>query len=392
MPSYIKMLNLEGHEEGGYFALFYKSADKIIPLSERYNPIQSKKNYQEKNIIERHAGSSIYFLLERHGFSAWHRLKSDEIWHYYDGDSPLDIHVIGDDKQLKTYTLGNPGITKDSSFQIVVKAGAWFAAEVRDKFSFCLVGCTVSPAFEYEDFELAYASREQLIMLYPELTSMIDKFIKPTVMKSSEQTHDHTVPYTRNKLSASDYIQKFKFERHPTGGYFHIAYKATDVVVPLDSRYRNQESNKETKENSIETYRFAGSSIYLLLDQEDFSAWHQSRSDEIWHYYDGGSSIDIHVIDQNGHIKMLSLGNPLVTKNASFQVIIKAGEWFATEVRDKTSFGLVGCTGFPGFEYSDSILANRSYLVSKYPAHKSIINRLTRTEPAYNNKSYTMNI
>lgn len=85
MPNYIKMLNLTGHQEGGYFGLFYKSSDKVI-LSNKKNALT-----QTENLTERHAGSSIYFLLEKQAFSAWHRLKSDEIWHYYDG-SPIDIH------------------------------------------------------------------------------------------------------------------------------------------------------------------------------------------------------------------------------------------------------------------------------------------------------------
>lgn len=171
MTNYVKLLKLESHVEGGYFKLFYKSSDKVKPLSERYHQERSQIDAQEEKSVERHAGSSIYFLLEKQEFSAWHRLKSDEVWHYYDGGSPIEIHVIDHDGQLKTYVLGNPCITENASFQIAVKAGVWFAAEVRDKQSFGLVGCTVSPAFEYGDFELA--DRKQLSSQYPAHESII---------------------------------------------------------------------------------------------------------------------------------------------------------------------------------------------------------------------------
>src|SRR5262245_39049625 len=181
MQSYIDILNLESHVEGGYFGVFYKSKDNVQILDQRYcnESLQSLVNKP----IERNAGSSIYFLLDKENFSAWHRLKSDEVWHYYDGGSPIDIHIIDNDGHLTTHVLGNPGITENAVFQIVVNAGVWFAAEVRNKTSFGLVGCTVSPAFEYTDFEFAEPYRDELIKKYPDLTSMIDKFIKPKISK-----------------------------------------------------------------------------------------------------------------------------------------------------------------------------------------------------------------
>ncbi|MGQ3888337.1 cupin domain-containing protein [Legionella sp. CNM-1927-20] len=370
MPNYIKLLNLESHQEGGYFGLFYKSSDKIIPFDERYQTIKSDNKTQGSIITERNAGSSIYFLLEKEEFSAWHRLKSDEIWHYYDGGSPIDIYVIDQDGLLKTYTLGNPGIVADASFQIVIKAGEWFAAEVRDKTSFGLVGCSVSPAFEYEDFELAQSHREELIELCSTIpTYIINKFINPNINKSNDNRQDHNVPFARNRLTAKEYIQKLKLERHQEGGYFCETYASRDIVMPQHVRY---------KDESTEVYRKASTAIYFLLDKQEFSAWHCLKSDEIWHYYDGGSPIDIYIIDNEGQLVTRTLGNPLLTEGASFQVIIEAGLWFAAEVRDKTSFGLIGCIVSPGFEYSDFSLAERDQLAEKYPEHTFIINKLTR--------------
>lgn len=167
MQNYIKTLQLKPHEEGGHFAVFYKSSDKVT--------IFNKRN-EEVKYVERYASSSIYFLLEKQEFSAWHRLKSDEIWHYYDGGSPIDIYVIDHAGELKNFTLGNPGITKNASFQVIIKAGVWFAAEVRDKSSFGLAGCTMSPAFEYDDFKLA--NRKHLSAKYPMHKNIINKFTR----------------------------------------------------------------------------------------------------------------------------------------------------------------------------------------------------------------------
>lgn len=379
MTNYITMLKLEGHEEGGYFGLFYKSKDEVIISNDRYRTKDSVAP------IKRNAGSSIYFLLEKNGFSAWHRLTSDEIWHYYDGGSPIDIHVIDNDGKLTTYTLGNPSITENASFQVVVKAGVWFAAEVRDKSSFGLVGCTVSPAFEYYDFELAEAHQDQLIQQYPELMTMIKKFIKPNLVNAkSNYLHDHSVIPNATRLSAKDYISKFKLESHQEGGYFSINYKAKDTVLPLNPRYQNTANSQD----SLQPQRAAGSSIYFLLEKQDFSAWHKLNSDEIWHYYDGASPLDIHVIDQNGNLKTYILGNPRNTKDASFQVVISAGDWFAAEVRDKSSFSLIGCTVAPGFEYCDFELANRKNLAAQFPQHVDVINKLTRLTPANSQSPY----
>ncbi|OGT36574.1 MAG: hypothetical protein A3F11_08240, partial [Gammaproteobacteria bacterium RIFCSPHIGHO2_12_FULL_37_14] len=359
MPNYIDILKLENHIEGGYFGVFYKSSNKVKLFSKHVHNIESG---EERKYIERYACSSIYFLLEKQAFSAWHRLKSDEIWHYYDGGSPIDIHTIDNDGDLKTYSLDNPGETEDSSFQVILKAGMWFAAEVRNKSSFGLIGCTVSPAFEYSDFELAEPYRNQLVAQHPKLESMIDKFIKPNAIKSCNQSSNYPVlSPKKNRLSAKDYIKKLNLGKHKEGGYFRIHYNATDVVLSND-----------------ETAHSAGTAIYFLLEKQDFSAWHRLKSDEIWHFYDGESPIDIHTIDQEGNLKTQTLANPLLIKNASFQIVIKSGDWFAAELRDKSSFSLVGRTVSPGLEYDDFTLADRKDLISQYPQHDLIINRLTR--------------
>ena len=175
---------------------------------------------------------------------------------------------------------------------------------------------------------------------------------------------------TRPSLSAKDYIELLSLENHPEGGYFSSYYRASDQVITLDARY-----------NTGDKHRPSGTSIYFLLEKQNFSAWHRLKSDEVWHYYDGGSPIDIHIIDQNGKLTTHCLGNPNMTEHASFQLLIHSGCWFAAEVRDQESFALVGCTVSPGFEYCDFELGDRENLIHQYPDHLSMIRKLTRVDP-----------
>jgi uncharacterized protein len=155
----ISKLNLKKHFEGGYYSEVYRSNEILERLPERY---KGKHVYY----------TSIYFLLNENDFSAFHILKSDEIWHFYDGTS-LDLHVIDKDGTLETVTLGK-NISEGEKFMHLVERGCYFAAEVRDKTSFALVGCTVAPGFELEDFELC--ERESLIEKFPQHIELIERF------------------------------------------------------------------------------------------------------------------------------------------------------------------------------------------------------------------------
>ena len=153
----VKALNLTKHPEGGYFSEVYRSEETL-----------------EKDLHERFTGkhslyTSIYFLLCENEYSAFHILKSDEIWHFYEGTT-LDIHIINPDGMIKTISLGK-NVDVVEQFQYCIKAGQYFAAEVRDKTSYALVGCTVSPGFEYSDFELC--KREGLVEMFPKHKELI---------------------------------------------------------------------------------------------------------------------------------------------------------------------------------------------------------------------------
>ncbi len=107
-------------------------------------------------------------------FSAWHRIKSDELWHYYSGDELL-IYVIDETSKLNIFKLGNPLLHENAEFQVIVKANTWFSAEL-NKGDYCLVGCTVSPGFDFNDFEMA--KEENLLKIYPEHHDIIKKLCK----------------------------------------------------------------------------------------------------------------------------------------------------------------------------------------------------------------------
>ncbi|MEJ2054580.1 MAG: cupin domain-containing protein [Calditrichaceae bacterium] len=159
-PSYwIRKLNLQKHPEGGYFRESYRSSGIISAghLPGKYN---GDRNYS----------TSIYFLLTSDDFSAFHRLKSDEIWHFYYGSS-LTLYRIDSEGMLFKTKMGS-NLENAELFQAHIKAGQWFGAKVNEEESFTLVGCTVAPGFDFSDFELG--SRKELIKLYPRHREVIE--------------------------------------------------------------------------------------------------------------------------------------------------------------------------------------------------------------------------
>lgn len=158
---WIDRLSLIHHPEGGWFRETYRSAESLAAcaLPERFGG-------------ERSFCTAIYFLLEAGAFSAFHRIKSDEMWHAYAGDA-LKVHVIDPNGNYRAIRLGcDP--ERGESFQGVVPAGCWFAAETEGEYS--LVGCTVSPGFAFEDFEMA--EREALVSRYPQHLQLITRLTR----------------------------------------------------------------------------------------------------------------------------------------------------------------------------------------------------------------------
>jgi len=166
-----------------------------------------------------------------------------------------------------------------------------------------------------------------------------------------------------NSQDAPYWIHHLHLDPHPEGGYYRQTYRA-DVILA-----------EAALPNGFRGARAASTAIYFLLDGRDFSAFHCLRSDEMWHFYAGGTLI-LHVIDPAGQYSTILLGNN-PEAGEEFQAVVKAGCWFASEPRDPNSCALVGCTVAPGFDFADFELANRQ-LTRRFPQHREIIERLTR--------------
>ncbi len=147
---WITKLNLLPHPEGGFYRESYRSTDSIeeTALPARYKG-------------PRALGTHIYFMLVKGNFSAFHKVASDETWHFYDG-SPVLLHLLDVKKGVVTIELGIEG---DSEPQFTVPADTWMAAEVKDEGDFSLVGCSVAPGFDFSDFTMAV--RDTLYSEFP---------------------------------------------------------------------------------------------------------------------------------------------------------------------------------------------------------------------------------
>ena len=117
--------------------------------------------------------SSIYFLLETGEVSNFHRLKSDELWYYHDGEA-LTIYMITPEGELITKKLGK-NIEKGEAPQVLVEKGCIFGSAMNND-GYALVGCMVSPAFQYDEFELF--KRDDLLELYPNYKDIIIKLTR----------------------------------------------------------------------------------------------------------------------------------------------------------------------------------------------------------------------
>lgn len=151
----VKKLGLEKHPEGGYFRQTYRS-DMIVNVAGYDGP--------------RNISTAIYYMLVGNQFSAFHRIRSDEIWHHYAGGS-ITLYTIGNNGKLSRIKIG-----RGETPQAAIKAGTWFAASLNSKRSYCLLGCTVSPGFHYRDWELG--KRGDLVRTYPQHKKIIERYTK----------------------------------------------------------------------------------------------------------------------------------------------------------------------------------------------------------------------
>ncbi|RMF76269.1 MAG: cupin domain-containing protein [Acidobacteria bacterium] len=157
---FIEALGLARHPEGGWYRETWRAAARA--------PVAALDG------AERSLGTAIVYLLEGGDFSAFHRVRSDELWCFHAGD-PLELFVLDEGGGLVRVVLG-AGAARGESFQHLVPAGCWQAARVAAGGAFAVLGCVVVPGFEFDDFELA--DRRDLAARFPEHAALIGELTR----------------------------------------------------------------------------------------------------------------------------------------------------------------------------------------------------------------------
>ena len=161
---WIEKLELRQHPEGGWFKETYRSSECIL-----------KENLPQRYPSPRCFSTTIYYLLEGNDRSVFHRLKSDETWHFYAGDSSIRLFIISPEGKLTRHLAGaNPD--NDEVFQLLIPQNHWFAAELTNLEGYALIGCTVAPGFEFDDFEMG--KRSEMARTFPQHQELIQKMTK----------------------------------------------------------------------------------------------------------------------------------------------------------------------------------------------------------------------
>lgn len=165
-------------------------------------------------------------------------------------------------------------------------------------------------------------------------------------------------------ITCEQLVEHFQLLPHPEGGFFAETYRSKESI--------NQSALPE---------RFSGSrsfstSIYFLLDQGNFSAFHRIKSDECWHFY-AGQTLLIYILNAEAILTIVRLGSNIAAGEV-YQYVVTAGCWFASEPAPQSLFSFVGCTVAPGFDFADFELADADTLYNQFPQHVNLIKRLCR--------------
>lgn len=155
---YIENLGLLPHPEGGFYNEVYRDQSVYTP----HNHFTGERNYS----------TSIYYLLKQGNKSSFHKIKSDEIWHHYDGGCILIYYF--ENNELITKKLGK-NIEEAEQPQLVVPKNTWFAAEPASDCEYALMGCTVAPGFDFQDFDMA--THGDLKEFLPKYKSLINRLL-----------------------------------------------------------------------------------------------------------------------------------------------------------------------------------------------------------------------
>jgi predicted cupin superfamily sugar epimerase len=155
----VQQFKMLPHPEGGYYKETYRSN-----VTTYFDELQGKRNNS----------TGIYFLIEKNNFSAFHKIKSDEMWHFYCGDT-LEVIELHQNGELIKTRIGN-NLKEGETFQYTVKSNTWFASRVFQNGQFSFVGCTVCPGFDFADFELA--DQKLLMEQFPQHAMIIKELTR----------------------------------------------------------------------------------------------------------------------------------------------------------------------------------------------------------------------
>ena len=165
---WIEQLGLTAHPEGGYFRESFRADESLAgeALPKRYGG------------AARAISTSIYYLLERGQRSRLHRLASDEICHFHAGD-PVTVHLLDHEAGYRAFVLGL-GLDRGHAPQLRLPRGTWFGAtldhsDTEGAAGFVLVGCTVAPGFDFDDFELA--DKASMLRRYPQHAEILSRLV-----------------------------------------------------------------------------------------------------------------------------------------------------------------------------------------------------------------------
>lgn len=143
--------------------------DKIKNLVHLHNLLPHPEGGFYRETYRSEFSTGIFYLLTKGQKSSFHRIKSDEMWHFYNGDS-ISIVEITDKGAIKETLLNKDNV------QYVVPANVWFGAYLPDGSEYAFTGCTVAPAFHFSDFEIA--DKASLLKEFPNAKDMIEKLLK----------------------------------------------------------------------------------------------------------------------------------------------------------------------------------------------------------------------
>jgi predicted cupin superfamily sugar epimerase len=165
-------------------------------------------------------------------------------------------------------------------------------------------------------------------------------------------------PQFMRQQDAFSWIHQLNLQPHPEGGYYKEVFRSEQNINRAGSKALRQ----------------ACTSIYYLLEGDDYSGFHRINSDEIW-YFHKGVPLNIHIMTPKGKHEIFELSDQ---NTGHLSLVVPAGLWFAAEIPSKEDYTLVSCAVAPGFDFSEFEMADRQLLRQEYPGHDDLFAKLCR--------------